>query len=846
MVAAGAFLRRADHHIDRLVELNKDFQRRKDFLSFTDQDEEALRALQACLGPQAAGFVDSFYDHLLSFPETRAMIPDEETLQRLKRAQKHYFERLIAGDYDRAYLEERLRVGLVHARVGLAPGWYLGAYSHYLNELMSRMGTCGMPQSLLQAALRALVKVVFLDVGLAIDSYIAHRDELISDLRDYGAAFAKLPYGTLVATADLQVVFANQAFERLFGFAPNSLRGHPLSHVMSTQALRAMVDEAMGGGHAADAVELQPHAQPLAVPVNVTVHRLPQAVEGGEERLLLVFEDLRQQAQLTRDLYNAQAVANIGTWRSLADGRWSLTPQSMRLLGWRGEDHITFAELLTCLHPDDRERFDGEWQLALGGDDFKIECRVQGHPGTRWVEIRGRIERSDQGTMLRAYGTVFDITDRKLAERAMERLAFFDALTGLPNRTNGMMLAQQMLDRAQRKGRSAQVLFVDLDRFKEINDTQGHVLGDNVLSALAERFREACGSTDVVSRVGGDEFMCVHLLEPGEDPLQLAQRVHAALLSPVIVDGIPFEVGASIGVSISPEHGSNVEQLLKNADIAMYEVKAQGGGWRLYTASMGAQLERRIALGVSLAEALERSGLSLHYQPKIGLRSGELCGVEALSRWNDPHWGWVSPAEFIPIAEERGLIETLGDWTLTQAARDVVAWRAAAVTRVPLVAVNVSAVQMMDDTFPTRAAGIVHAQGAVPSMFELEITESALMHDPEKARRVASMLVSAGFRLSIDDFGTGFSSLARLQNFPVSKLKIDMSFVRAMVKDAGNLAIVSAVIGLAKALKLATVAEGVETEEQAQLLRDMQCDEAQGWLYAKAISAEDLERSWLR
>lgn len=829
------------------VELSRDFQRRKDFLSLTAEDERALRRLQGLLGDEAPGFVEAFYDHLMSFSETRALIPDEATLSRLKKLQSGYFKSLVAGVYDRTYLEDRLRVGLVHAKVGLSPGWYLGAYSHYLTDLLPRIahGIAGVPADELLATFQALVKVVFLDVGLAIDSYIAHRDELIADLRDYGAAFANLPYGTMVATADLKVVFANRAFEKLFGFAPNSLRGCPLSNVMDVDNITTLINAALRQQNVRETLEVRPHHNPLAVPVSITAHLLPLSDAGQEQRLLLVFEDLREQTQLTRDLLNAQAVANIGTWQTHFDGHFALTPQAARLFGWPVAKPFTYADFLSCVHEDDRARVDGEWNTALKVGRFRFECRVHSSPGARWVEARGLIEKDSQGNAIRAYGTVLDISDRKATEQAMERLAFYDSLTGLPNRTNGMMLAQQMLDQARYRGQAAVVLFVDLDRFKEINDTHGHIVGDNVLAELATRFRAACAPEDVFARVGGDEFMCVYALAPDEDKLLRAQQLQQALTRPVLIDSLRFEVGASIGVATFPDQGENVEDLLKHADIAMYEIKARGGGSHLYSNALGMKLERRISLGTKLANALAQSQLQLHYQPKVHLATGELRGVEALSRWCDENGQWISPGEFIPVAEERGLIGELGDWTLTQAARDIRQWQESGAVVIPRVAVNVSASQMMDESFAERAERLVRAQGVEPRMVELEMTESALMNEPEKARHVASRLVQAGFRLSIDDFGTGYSSLERLQSFPVFKLKIDMSFVRGMDTHSGNCAIVTAVIGMAKALKLETVAEGVETEAQAALLTQLQCDEAQGYLYSKAIPAGLLLQQWL-
>lgn len=828
------------------MELSRDFQRRKDFLSLTPQDEKVLCDLQALLGTDAPGFVESFYDHLMSFAETRALIPNQETLVRLKKAQTRYFQTLVAGVYDRSYLEDRLRVGLAHAKVGLSPGWYLGAYSHYLTELLPTVSRRMTEQGIdPMETFRALVKVVFLDVGLAIDSYITHRDELIATLRDYGAAFANLPYGTLVATADLEVVFANRAFEGLFGFAPNSLRGCPLQNVMDVGSLPGLIEDALNLRSVRTPVELRPFSNPRAVPVNITVHKLPLHEGGQEQRLLLVFEDLREQAQLTRDLFNAQSVANIGTWHSDFEGYFYMTPQAASLLGWPEGKPCTYDDFLQCIHPDDQAFVDTQWREALQSGHYKIDCRVRNASRTRWIEARGKIEKNANDIPVRGYGTLFDVTERKLAQHMMERLAFFDTLTGLPNRTHGMVLAQQLLDQAQHDGRRAAVLFIDLDRFKEINDTQGHVVGDQVLASIAQQGRSLQRDNDVFARLGGDEFIFVRTLQADEVALDFSTVIHQSFASPLTVEGLQLEVGASVGVAVFPEQGCDIQELLQHADIAMYQVKATGGGSQLYTDEIGAQLQRRIAVGTRLVQALESSALVQFYQPKVDLKTGQLQGVEALARWYEPEWGWVSPGEFIPIAEERGLITAIGDWSLSEAAKQLHLWRVAGIKNLPQIAINVSGVQMLDESFAERAQRVLRVHDIAPAMIELEITESSLMIDPVKARRVAVALVDAGFKLSIDDFGTGYSSLARLQTFPVSKLKIDMSFVQQMLQHAGNRAIVTAVIGMARALQLETVAEGVETQAQADLLRQLSCDQAQGYLYAKAMSASDLVRNWL-
>lgn len=831
----------------RGAEQIQSFERRKDFLGLTEQDERALQSLHTAFGEGAPGFVDGFYRHLLSFPEMRVLIPDEAALQRLKSLQIQYFSALTAGTYDDAYGEDRERVGLAHARIGLPPGWYLGAYSHYLTELLPKLSQMpDLGEERRTETLQALIKVVFLDMGLAIDSYITLRDSLIAGLRDYGAVFAHLPYATVVITTELEAVFANQAFAHLVGCKPDSISGRQLSTLMELGDLPALVAQAQKHGYAKGATQLRPHVQALAVPATITVQIL--GLEGNEQqsRLLITVEDLRENEQLTRDLLNAQEVANIGTWHSHFDGRLALTPQAARIFGWNVGQPLRYDELLECVHPDDRSFASAKWQEGIVNGHHAFSMRVLNGDDVRRVEMRGKVEHDANGRPVRGYGTVLDITERHNTEQRMRRLAYFDTLTGLPNRRWGMKLVQRLLNEAGKQGTSAVVIFADLDKFKEINDSQGHAMGDRVLEAVARNCENVLNKGSVLARLGGDEFMFAHAVANQDEAMAVAQQLLTVLEYPITIDGLRFELHASIGVALYPAHGRNVDDLLQCADIAMYRAKLQGGGSLLYDDKLGQQVQRSILLSTRLEEALQQSLLEQHYQPKVTLVSGKLCGVEALARWHDSELGWVSPAEFIPVAEERGLITVLGDWCLGAAARQWRAWRNAGVKEPPVIAVNVSAEQMMNDAFPERAQALLRAHGVPTCAIEFEITESVLMHNPSKAQRIASRLVEQGFELSIDDFGTGYSSLARLHDFPISRLKIDMSFVRGMFADNGGLAIVTAVIGMSRALGLSTVAEGVETQEQRQKLCELQCDEAQGYLFSKALPAAELERLWLR
>lgn len=434
---------------------------------------------------------------------------------------------------------------------------------------------------------------------------------------------------------------------------------------------------------------------------------------------------------------------------------------------------------------------------------------------------------------------------RQRAEAHIQQLAFYDSLTGLPNRALFLDRLGQALAASGRHRWPLALLFLDLNRFSEINDSQGHAAGDRVLREVAQRFRTALRQEETLARLGGDEFV---VLATGADQTAanyIAERLLGTLAEPLKVEGQGLTLTASIGIACYPQDGSSPEDLLKNADIAMYRAKAAGGGYQFYHPEMGEQVRKRLQLAQRLEKALEARTLELFYQPQVHLESGLLSGVEALLRWHDPHWGWVSPAELIPIAEERGLMGRLGNWVLQEACGELARWRQTGYCLPGRLAVNVTARQIEEAGFTERLLGIARSHGIDPALLEVEITESEAMRDPERAIEVTRTLTAAGLTLAIDDFGTGYSSLAYLKRFPAVVLKIDISFVRDMLVDRNDFAIVSAVIAMAQSLGLKTLAEGVESAEQARALKELGCDLAQGYYFGRPEPAQEFARIWL-
>jgi diguanylate cyclase (GGDEF)-like protein len=431
-----------------------------------------------------------------------------------------------------------------------------------------------------------------------------------------------------------------------------------------------------------------------------------------------------------------------------------------------------------------------------------------------------------------------EITVRRQTEEKLKIVATHDPLTALPNRTLLHERLSHALARAQRHGRPLAVLLVDLDRFKHVNDTLGHEAGDTLLQVAARRIDNCLRETDTMARQGGDEFVVLmDELSDREPILRVSQRILDAMVEPFVIEGQEIHVSASVGISVYPDDGRT---LLRNADIALYRAKGKGkNNYQFYSAQIDNYSRERLALETGLRRALERDELRLHYQPKVDLATGHICGMEALLRWQHPQMGPVAPDRFIPIAEESGLILPIGTWVLKTACMQNRAWQLQGMQRFP-VAVNLSPRQFAEESLLDDIKSALADSGLEASDLELEITESMVMNDPEQAVNTLRRLKHLGIRVAIDDFGTGYSSLAYLKRFPIDSVKVDRSFVEDIPQDVDSMAIAQAIIAMAHTLRLKVVAEGVESEAQVSFLRGEGCDEIQGHYFSAACAASEI------
>jgi diguanylate cyclase (GGDEF)-like protein/PAS domain S-box-containing protein len=524
-----------------------------------------------------------------------------------------------------------------------------------------------------------------------------------------------------------------------------------------------------------------------------------------------------------------------------------MNPAGERIFGRSMAEFAADPDLwIDIVHADDRKRVK-YWQEHISDAEIQLlEYRVvHPHGAVHWLEERVRIVRDALGNVIRFDGVAADVSERKQRDEHIRYLANYDTLTGVPNRNLLMNRLEQSLLQARRARTKVALLFLDIDRFKYINDSFGHLCGDALLVEFAARLKLVLREIDTVARFGGDEFVIIlaDIRENGHADI-VATKIINAFLAPVLVDGRALHVTTSIGVSIYPDHGNDADTLLKNADVAMYLAKDQGrNGFQYYTSAMGAKALARMTLSHALRQALEKNEFVLYYQPQVELRSGRVSSMEALIRWHHPELGFVSPCSFIGLAEETGLIVPIGAWVLKTACIQASAWHRAG-HRLSI-SVNVSGQQFQQKNIPQLVRESLTFSGLDARYLELELTESLLMSDSDPIIETLNELKKMGVGLSIDDFGTGFSSLSYLSQFPIDIIKIDQSFIAnlAVEKTESNssISITRAIIALAKAMGLKTIAEGVETQSQLDFLQQNGCDTMQGYYFSRPLPADQID-----
>jgi diguanylate cyclase (GGDEF)-like protein/PAS domain S-box-containing protein len=660
-------------------------------------------------------------------------------------------------------------------------------------------------------------------------------------------ALNNMTHGLCMFDAEGHIVLFNRRYSEMMGQTAEYLQGLSLldlfKHRKATGKFRGDPDEFFSGVMTSMRAGKTTVREMVRVD-GITLRVVDQPMDGGG--WVATYEDVTEQRRTERDRDRAKAfldlvIDNVPSAifvKRTSDWRYVLVNRAgEKFWGVSRQDMIgkTAAEV----HPSAEAKVIDARDIELleSGKPLFDEREIITRFGVRSIHSRRLMVSDGEGAPPYVLGVVDDVTDRKAAEARIAQLAHYDALTNLPNRT----LFREQLEKELtfvRRGAQLAVLYLDLDHFKSINDTLGHPAGDELLKEAAERLRGCLRESDLIARLGGDEFAIVQTqLQNPKDAELLAQRLREA------ITGTPYDLGGhqtttdlSIGIALAPGDGTEIDELIKRADMALYGAKAEGrANYRYYEPDMNARMKQRRGLEIDLRSALAHDELELHYQPLINLRTGNIVACEALLRWNHPQRGMISPMEFIPVAEETGLIGAIGEWVLKRACVEAMTWPSHI-----SVAVNVSPVQFRNPALALTVVSVLAETGLPANRLELEITESVLMQNNDTTLATLHQLRDLGARISMDDFGTGYSSLSYLRSFPFDKIKIDRSFINDLSTGDEAVAIVRAILNLASSLKMTTTAEGVETAEQKRLLQATGCDEMQGYLFSRPRTAADI------
>lgn len=690
-----------------------------------------------------------------------------------------------------------------------------------------------------------LVQIVE-DLGSRIALFLG-REQAVSGLRRLEAAVETLDLGVTISDLSGRILYANAAEAALHGYRTDELIGRHVSIFMPASWPASSGRPPTIRSWRRETVNVRRDG--TLFPVQLVSDAILDA-DGRTVGIVTCCEEITERKRAEEALRASEARYRLffernlaGVYRATTDGRLiECNDAFARILGYgRREEVLALPARQLFFTLEEFERcFTSPRQK---GSRTHLEVRMKRRDGASlWVLQNQNVIQDDDG-FGQIEGTLIDITERKLAVDQIEFQAYHDTLTGLPNRTQLKSRMRLALAQARRARRGLAVVFLDIDRFKEVNDALGHAAGDRLLQEVAQRLKECVREEDTVARVGGDEFVLVlQSARHAEGAVRIARKVLARIQEPLAVDGEELRVTTSLGVALFPQDGDDEEMLLRGADNAMYRAKQAGGDrFFCFDPATDRQQFERLALQGRLRRALDQQELAVLYQPQLDLRSGRVVGLEALLRWHDPQGGILLPGEFLPLAEEAGLLPRFGAWTLETACAQVRRWQVAGQPSLRL-SVNVSPRELAQANLKDRLQRTLSEAALAPADLDIEITESAAMQSTERTTTVLKDLASLGIGISVDDFGTGSSSLGQLSLLPLRRLKVDRPFVAALGHEPRDNAFVKAVVRMAHALRLSVVAEGVETENQREVLKRLHCDEIQGWLVSPPLSVDGVER----
>lgn len=817
----------------------------KDFVEMTERDIYYLHLVNEVIEKKRALIAERFYEHLLKFPEFRAVLTDADKIASLKMAQAKYFSELTLGVYDAQYVRQRIRVGIAHQKIGLGLNWYVNAYRKYQSELLPILWTeLGNEPNTFIEAYNALLKVISFDIGLVSSTYaFVDRQSVIQHQQYIEHILDDVPTGILVVDEDMRIVSSNKSISNMLSTHDESMDGKLLSQYIDTPHILAAINELIQEGMTKYGKELIVLRAQQATGLKI---HLTRTVLEGASFVILTFVEQKKTSKKEQELkesdeqfYLAFQHANVGmAFVSIVGEICSVNHQLLMMLGYEEKEMLQMT-FLQITHPDDISHDNILRAQLLNNElnEFTSEKRfLQKNGDYLWVKSTVSVLLHPDGS--RSYfALIEDISQRKDVEDKMHHLLHHDALTNLPNRTLLLEKLSQAIIQARRVRKNVAVLFIDIDRFKNINDSWGHDTGDQALKEIGERLTAVLRYRDTVARLGDDEFVVILSdIRQQIDVIKVIDKITKAISRPIILQKQEFYLSSSIGVSLYPKDGITATALLKNADAAMFHVKKnRGADYQFYANEMHQGTRSFLEMEVALRKGLSNNEFELYYQPQVDLLTGRLIGFEALIRWHSPEHGLIPPDVFIPYAEKTGIIVPLGAWIFKTACEQVKEWNDQKLFGSLKMSVNLSARQFVQHQIVEQLTQIMNDAGCNPRNLVLEITESLLMNNQSSVEEMLKKLHAMGFRFAIDDFGTGYSSLAYLKRFPIRTLKIDRSFIKNNMQP-DDVAIVKAILMLAHAMNMNVVAEGVETDEQLAFLRQYGCEYGQGYYFDKPLT----------
>jgi diguanylate cyclase (GGDEF)-like protein/PAS domain S-box-containing protein len=686
--------------------------------------------------------------------------------------------------------------------------------------------------------------------------------QLKQSQREYAAAFEQAPVGiSHLSLPKLHFIRNNRAFIQMLGYSAeelSQLTPDDVTYPADLPLCHQMQRELLSGERPWFRIEkrlVRKDGELIRVRETSSPMR---ANDGSIQWIIAMAEDITTAWETEGRLHKTQErlqlateISELGFWEwEVTTGKTYFSPEWKRQIGY--EDHEfknRYEEYFRYLHPDDKKRMEEEISrfVEKPWPNYSSEFRIQHKDGSyRWIWARAVAHYDQQGKVSNMVGTHLDVTERKQTEEKMRHMAQHDALTGLANRTLIYELAPQYIAYAKRNEQKMAVLFFDLDRFKPINDTYGHQVGDRMLQEVANRLKNSVREEDVVGRIGGDEFVALLTgIRTQKDIGRAATHLLENLRKPYVIGDVQLDTSPSIGISLYPNDGKTIDELIRHADAAMYHAKESGRNrFEFFSEKIQANLQQTLTTEQRMRHSLNHGEFELLYQPIVRTSDGELAAVEALLRWKQPHSQNMGPAQFIPIAETSGLINALGDWVIQEACRQHDAWKKEGLPAIRI-AINVSAVQFRSKDFLERLTSMILQSGIDPSFLEIELTESTIMKQMEETAQQLKRLKEIGVNLSLDDFGTGYSSLSYLSRLPIDKIKIDRSFIHDLENNMRSLAIAETVITLGKKIGVQVVAEGIESNDALELLRDRECDLGQGYELSHPLAASEISQ-WFK